>query len=157
MCYPWIGADSHSPQGPKFDLSWLKVLRHLEVGAWVTDSSPADRCNTVVAEVFSTITSPVFSDLVVVVAGHANYLRQEVKLFDTLRMMNDVRPFKLVFLLEGPSPSQWEVWQLEGILKSLTAKGLLDFLNSPPSVRISERVPLWGRLVLIVGMKVQQC
>ena len=92
----------------------------------------------------------MFSELAVVLAGHAVSLRQVAKLFNTLRMMNDVRPFKLVFLLEGPSPSQWEAQQQEGVLKSATAKGLLDFLDSPPSVRFCERVPPWGRFVLIV-------
>ena len=119
----------------------------------MTDSSPADHLNTTVAEVFSKITSPVFSELTVILAGGAAYLRQEVKLFNTLRMMNEVRPFKLAFLLEGPSPSQREARQLEEVLRSVTAKGLLDFLDSPPSVRLREQVPLWGRLVLIVGMK----
>lgn len=119
----------------------------------MTDSSPADHCNTVVAEVFSTITSLVFSELIVVLAGCAAYLRWEVKLFNTLRMMSEIRPFKLAFLLEGPSPSRWEARQLVEVLESVAAKGLLDFLDSPPSVRTCEKIPLWGRLVLIVDMK----
>lgn len=50
---------------------------------------------------------------------------------ETLRTMNGVRPFKLVFLLEDR--------YLEGLLTealdSMTAKGFLDFLDSPPTIR----------------------
>lgn len=119
----------------------------------MTDSSPGGYCNTIVAEIFSTITSPVFSELTVVLAGHAASTRQVDTLFNTLRKMNEVRPFKLAFLLEGPPPFQWEAQQLSDVLSSETAKGLLNTLGSSPSIRFREQVPLWGRLVLTVGMK----
>jgi hypothetical protein len=51
-------------------------------------------------EVFLTITSPVFSELIVVLSlGAVSHLPSDVALFETLRTMNEVRHFKLVFLL----------------------------------------------------------
>lgn len=53
-------------------------------------------------EVFSTITSPIFSELVIIRSGHwIPYLPCEVALFQTLRKMHEVRPFELVFFLRG--------------------------------------------------------
>ena len=102
------------------------------------DPSLADHCNTVVAEVFSTITSPVFSELVIVLTGRVACLRQEVELFNTLRAMNKIRPFELVFSLEAPSFSQLEARRtLEEVLELATANGLLDFLDSPPSIIVA--------------------
>jgi hypothetical protein len=56
--------------------------------------------------------------------------------FETLRTMNGVRPFKLVFLLVAPDQSREEARRkLEGAIDSLAARGLLDFLDSPPTIR----------------------
>jgi len=97
-------------------------------------------------EVFSTIRSPVFSELVVVLVGNAAaYLPQEAMLFETLRKMNEARPFELVFSFEGPcfvwKGGQWEPaearWELKEALDSVAAEGFLDFLDSPPTVRIT--------------------
>ena len=108
------------------------------MGAWVgTLGLLGDDRDTTVLEVFSTITSPVFSELVIVLTGeHSSYLPQEVSVFETLRTMAQVRPFKLVFLLEVSDPLQREAQQeLVGALDSVTARGLLDFLDSSPSIR----------------------
>ena len=88
-------------------------------------------------DVFSTITSPVFSELVIVYTGiMVAYLPQEVALFETLRMMNVVRPFELVFLLEVSDSYQGKArLELEEALASATANGLLDFLYCPPTIR----------------------
>jgi len=108
------------------------------VGDWV--GSPGrleeDR-DTTILEVFSTITSPVFSELVVVLAReHSSYLHRQVAAFETLRKVNRVRPFKLVFLLEVLDPFQRDARrELAEALESVTAKGLLDFLDSPPAIR----------------------
>jgi len=85
-------------------------------------------------ELFSTITSPAFSELAIFIgAGMAIHLPQAVVLFKTLGKMNEVRSFKLVFLLDS---SKEEVRQrLMGALDLVTAKGLLDFLDSPPTTR----------------------
>jgi hypothetical protein len=93
--------------------------------------------NTTVMEIFSTITSPVLSELVIVHSGKlATALHHDVTLFETLRQMNEVRPFKLVFSLEIPNP--YLVVPLQKLVEALdlaTAKGLLDFLDSPPTIR----------------------
>ena len=103
----------------------------------MSESSQADHTHTVVAKVFSTITSPVFFELVVVLTGvSVVYLPQDVMLFESLRTMNGLRPFKLVFLLETSEFSQGEARRkLAEALDSVTAQGLLDFLNFPPVIR----------------------
>jgi len=59
-------------------------------------------------EIFSTITSPVFSELAIVLAGSDMVYLRWKDMFKTLHAMNEVRPFKLVFLLEVPEFSQGE-------------------------------------------------
>jgi hypothetical protein len=90
--------------------------------------------HAIVMEVFSAITSPVFSELVIV--DPVAHLQTQVKLFETLRTMSQVRPFKLVFLLVDPDGFQEESrreWERD--LGLVVARGLLDFLDSPPTVR----------------------
>jgi hypothetical protein len=124
-----IGADSTS--SPEFDLSQLKALRSLEVGNLV----PAR--HAIVMEVFSTITSPVFSELVIVIgAGSVSDSRPAVELFEASRKMSQIRPFKLVFLIVDPDVFQEESrreWERD--LYSVDARRLLDFLDSPPTIR----------------------
>ena len=104
------------------------------------DPLPSNYSTPAVVEVFSTITSPVFSEFVIVVGRRASvYLPREVWLFETLRMMSEARPFKLTFLLEVSDLYQEEGRrELVEALDSVTAKGFLDFLDSPPTIR---RVP----------------
>ena len=87
--------------------------------------------------VFLTITSPVFSEIAITLTEHAtNFLPDEVLLFETLGKMNEVRPFKLVFLLDVSDSSRGEVGRkLAVALDLVTAKGLLDFLSSSPVIR----------------------
>ena len=87
-------------------------------------------------DVFSTITSPVFSELVVVIEGDVmSYPSKQLVLFETLRMMNEVRPFRLVLLLEV-----WDFYKekarqkLAEALALATQRGCLDFLDSPPTI-----------------------
>jgi len=76
--------------------------------------------------IFSTIMSPVFSELATVHTGYAVAdLPQELALFETLRKMNGVRSFELVFLLQASDFDQEKVW-LERALDSVTKNGLLD-------------------------------
>jgi len=96
-------------------------------------------------EEFSTLTSPVFSELVIVLASHEiAALHWEATSFETLRKMNEFRPFKLVFLLEGPFYGREEVARLAvtGALDSATANGFLKFLESPPTI-LSTTSPRW--------------
>jgi len=111
-------------------LSGLNVLRSLEVAGWV--ACLGDPHPSAVVEVFSTITSPVFSEVVVVLEGRGVWLPREVELFKILRTMSKIRPFKLVFLLEDPSSHPGELMR---ILDSENTSGFLDFLDSPPTIR----------------------
>ena len=87
-------------------------------------------------EEFSTITSHVFSELVVVLSGMgiASLPHQDL-FFRTLRKMNEVRSFELVFSFEGPCSAlkgeRWELvearWELKEALDHVASKGLLDF------------------------------
>lgn len=54
----------------------------------------------------------------------------------TLRMMHEVRPFKLVFVFQVRGISWVRGWIVGEFLKSIAAKGLFDFLGCPPTVRI---------------------
>jgi len=96
-----------------------------------------DDRNARVMKLFSTITSPVFSEFVVVLTRvYYLWLPQDVSLFHTLRRMSETTPFKLAFLLEDSDPLQNGAWQeLAGALGIVTADGLLDFLDSPPTIR----------------------
>ena len=79
----------------------------------------------------------MFSELVLVIAGHTvTYLPQDVTLFETLSKMYEAKPFNLVFLPEAPGLYQKEVRRgLAEALDSAVAEGLLDFLDSPPTIR----------------------
>jgi len=88
-----------------------------------------------VMEIFSTITSPVFSELVIVVEGDdTSGIPSDFTFFETLRTMNEVRPFKLVFSLDSQIPAIYDRVERQGLVEALdlvNAQGLLDFLDSP--------------------------
>jgi len=90
-----------------------------------------------VIDAFSTIRSPVFSELVVVLVRLEIHLPWVATLFKVLHMMNEVRPFDLVFLLQVPDFLEARRELME-VLDTVTAKGLLKFLNSPPTIRVSD-------------------
>lgn len=87
---------------------------------------------------FSSITSPTFSELVIPLSLATQWedLSEEVTFFETLRKMNQVRPFKLVFLFEDAGSHREETRQeLVDALDTVIAQGLLDFLDAPPTVK----------------------
>jgi len=96
-------------------------------------------------DVFSTITSPVFSELVIVLERYEiDGLLSDVELFElldeTLGRMNEVRPFTLVFLVKAEESycRQTDVLErLEDAIILATATGLFNFLDSQPVVRIT--------------------
>jgi hypothetical protein len=89
---------------------------------------------------FSTITSSRFSELVILVGATAlTSIPPDRGLFDTLRSMNRVKPFRLIFLLLSPDLLLREARRnLEGVLNKVAARGLLDFLDSPPVIRSAQ-------------------
>jgi len=99
-------------------------------------------------EVFSTITSPAFSELVIVLERDETIdLLSDVGLFETLRRMNEVRPFTLVFLVKAEELYCRMTGVLEGLEDAIlfaTANGLLNFLDSRPVIRATGlRTPEW--------------
>ena len=92
---------------------------------------------------FSTIASPVFSELVVVLWEYGiTSLPSDIALFEALRIMNETKPFKLVFLVEVVGLYQEEERrELKEALDSVMGKGLLDFLDSSPDILINPRTP----------------
>jgi hypothetical protein len=134
-----------SPTSHKFNLSQLKVLQSLEVAGW-TPNIGATR-HAIIMDVFSTITSPVFSELAILVWNdEAVRLLSEVMLFETLRAMNEARSFKLVFLFMASRSSLEEKQrELAGALDSVIARGLFDFFGSLPTTRYGGfRSGRWG-------------
>ena len=124
---------AYSPQ--HLNLSRLKVLRSLQVGHWITPFEDANYRRTIV-QIFSTITSPVFSELAIV-CWYRPFTRllSDTASFETLRMLNEVRPFKLVFLLQALDRPSTEVRQsLDSSFRSTVVEGLFDFLDSPPDI-----------------------
>ena len=98
---------------------------------------PGDHHHGFVLEVFSTITSPAFSELVIEISETGvTYLPQDTMLFETLCKMYEVRPFQLVFFY----PRVWDFLErrreLEEALDLVAAKGSLDFFDSPPTIRM---------------------
>jgi hypothetical protein len=87
-------------------------------------------------EVFSTITSPAFSELAIVVRSSELAYALSNPIFETLHMMSEIRPFKLVFLLTSLDCFEGEPRRkLEVALDLATERGLFDFLDSPPTIR----------------------
>ena len=79
----------------------------------------------------------MFHELVIVLKEtDIAYLHLEIPMFETLRKMHEVKPFQLVFLLEIWGSSQCEGQRNWGrSLDLVVAKGLLNFLDSPPTIR----------------------
>ena len=91
----------------------------------------------------------MFSELVIIVqANRVACLPSGLPLFETLHTMHKVRPFKLVFLFTDPDFLQEARRKSVGTLDSVTARGLLYFLASPPTIRIARiREQGWNRSV----------
>jgi len=100
----------------------------------------------IVTEVFSTITSPVFSELIIVLDHGRIGLLSNVASFEILRRMDQVRAFALVFLVKIEDLYRIRTGVLQKFgdaVFSATAKGLLDFLDSRPIIRTAQQTPEW--------------
>jgi len=104
----------------------------------VANLSPVDHSPPALVRLLSNITSPAFSELIIAVARYEARLPLAVPLFGRLRTIHKVRRFKLVFSLERVGLPEVHR-ELTEALVSATAEGLLDFLDSPPTIRISRR------------------
>lgn len=86
----------------------------------------------------------MFSELVFVVwYDQFVHLLSDAMFFGTLRAMYEVRRFNLGLLVQVPHPTSRERRErFELALAAVTDKGLLDFLDSPPTVRLVQPYPL---------------
>lgn len=90
-----------------------------------------------VAELLSTITSPVFSELIITVTHyHGTRSPWLPGLFRELCAVGKVKRFKLVFFIIA-TDSHGAERELAEALDSEAAKGILDLLDSLPTIRIS--------------------
>lgn len=121
-----------------FDLSHLRSLQSLEV---TVSSIPHTRQDTLdlFRDVASTITSPVFSE-VVIIFQRPDLYRPTYIPFDVFREMYSKREFRLVFCLEVPKSHR--NFGLDVMRRNLDwgeSHQKLDFLASPATLAISER------------------
>jgi len=88
----------------------------------------------------------VFSELVIGLTRYEARSPLAVILPGALRTMNETRRFKLVLSLEAPDFGKARR-ELVETLDSVTAKGLLDPFDSPPTIRVARlRYKKWGFL-----------
>lgn len=138
----WRTGDPSAPP-PGLGLSRLRVLRSLRIGDWEWDYGLADRNHcTIMTEIFAAISSPSFSELALGLREtEVECFSVDVGLFGVLRKANVIRPFKLAFFLDAQDLYPTEVQRrFMEALHSVTAKGLLDFLDSPPTITCIHRV-----------------
>lgn len=96
-------------------------------------------------ETFSSITSLVFSELVIVVRHERfSHLLSDATSLETLRTMRKVRPFALVFFIHvfGHLSAEGET-TLHETLGSAISEGLFDFLDSQPII-LYRQIPAVG-------------
>ena len=118
------------------DLSRLKVLRSLYIKTWCL----GDKRLTTILGLLSTITSPLFSELIIAIARYETHLPWAAELFRMLGGMKEARHIKLVFSLETSDPLEARS-ELAEALYSATVTGLLDFLDSPPTIHVVRFCP----------------
>lgn len=124
-----------------FDLSKNRSLRSLEISLKDIPQCP-DLALIFLMDILSTITSPVFSDLVIIfedkAARYVHLLYHT--LFSMVRRMYEVRPFRLVFRLEIRGGDHEETARmLKECIDAQVVRGELWFLPCPPVILSSTR------------------
>ena len=100
------------------------IVRHAETTSFLRDLLP-------------TITSPVFSDIVIVVQGRIIQNPRSFRhvLFKMMRDLYEVKPFRLVFCLEvWDGDREDAIKRLKEYIDGEAAKGVLEFLPCPPLI-----------------------
>ena len=136
-----INCLTHQPTGTgyrdsirrTFDLSNNRSLRTLEVEIALTDSGYA---MGFLEDLLSTITSPVFSDVVIILQDIIVHRDIPLNaLFRAVRDMCEVKPFRLVFRLgKLPLDGEGNREKLKGLIEAEAAKGGLGPLLHPPVI-----------------------
>ena len=116
-----------------FDLSNSGSLRTLEIEIALMNS---DHGMGFLGDLLSTVTSPVFSDVVIILQDtiiHTNFLQDS--LFSAVRDMSKVRPFRLVFRLGKSSRDRERNRErLKSLIEAEAARGGLGPLLHPPVI-----------------------
>jgi len=116
-----------------FDLSHLRSLRSLEVTVSSLSQTHAD-APYVLRDIFSTITSPEFSEITLLFQ-YQDLIHPFYIPFDVFREMHSKRKFRLVFCLEV-----LKIYTAVGLkvvrqeMDRMFAQGIVDFLESPPTL-----------------------
>ena len=100
------------------------IVRHVETTGFLRDLLP-------------TITSPVFSDIVIVVQGRIIQNLHSFRhiLFEMMKDLYEVKPFRLVFCLEvWDGDREDAVKRLKEYIDEEAAKGGLEFVPCPPLI-----------------------
>ena len=121
-----------------FDLSCFRSLRSLEVTASSVSQTRAD-APYLLRDIFSTITSPEFSEIILVFQ-RPDLCRPYHIPFDVFREMYSKRKFRLVFCLEVLK--KYRAAGLEVMRRRMDleiAQQRLDFLASPPTLAVRGR------------------
>ena len=128
-----------------FDLSRSRSLRSLEFTVYNLKVSPSATL-TFLRALLPTITSPVFSDVVVVLQDSTCYwvLSTGDVLLNVVRGAYEVKPFRLVFRLETrEGDGNYVSGELRKYLAAEGARGGLDFLPHPPVIVHAARTGGW--------------
>jgi len=126
-----------------FDLSHLRSLRSLEVTA--SSVSHGSRLDPdLLRDIISTINSPMFSEVVLVFQRPDLYRPYSIS-FETFREMHSKRKFRLVFCLEVLKKYRNPGFQvMRQRMEYEMTQRRLNFLESPPTLKISEGNPWAG-------------
>lgn len=111
-------------------------LRSLEIPLKNISLYPAV-AQSFLRDLLSTIRSPVFSDLVIVLEDRTTHDTRffQHTLFGVVRCMYEVRPFRLVFCLEIWDGDQEDTARmLKRYIDAEVAEGGLEFLPCPPLI-----------------------
>ena len=137
LTHPLTGNHATGLRG--FDLSSNGSLRSLEITVRGISQCPEAALRFLRA-LLSTITSPVFSDIVIVLwdmtSHDAHFFRRA--LFGTIQSIYDVKPFRLVFLLEIRDGYREDTLEkLKRYIDVEAAEGGLGYLPCPPGIVVS--------------------
>jgi hypothetical protein len=95
-------------------------------------------------DIFSTIDSPVFSEIILVFQRPDLYRPFYIP-FDMFRQMYSERKFRLVFSVEVAKKYRDAGMRvMQGRLADEVSRQALDFLENPPTLRVSEGNPWTG-------------
>lgn len=130
------------PESPEellqdFDLSHLRSLRSLEFTA--SSMSQAIGAPDLLRDIVSTIRSPLFSEVILIFQRPDLYRPYYIP-FEVFRQMHSMKKFRLIFCLEvARRYRNTGLRIMRQRMEYELSERRLDFLESPPTLAISER------------------